>query len=844
RTSRHVNDLFSLLPPDVDAFVRLFDTAARSGSLDVHDPLGLKQAAGEADKASLRLMGGFGAGGGRFAAPAAPAAPEAAPAAEAALRALAADLGMRGEAKKAAKDASDFRRKALRRAGAVQLDDAAELGDVADLAKNGFAFYDAGRQDREQQRQLYRKLDKTWEWAENNYHHLTIDQQTAGLIGVNAFWNDFARHDPATPFVSANLAAASRNFPEMLLALAVLDLPFEAPKHETQFEGLKMTLTPGGPMIIFHEQIQPSAAPDGAAKVLVSQNYFRFGDRQRVENGETVDKFVTDEFLAHTVYGCQIVVTNPTSSRQKLNALVQVPQGAIAVLNAQPTKSIHLGLEPYHTQTLEYHFYFPAAGEFPHFPVHVAKNETLIAATAPTTLAVVDKPTKIDTESWDYVSQYASSDDVLKFLEAHNVNALNLDKIAWRMRDPEVFSSVVALLAGRHVYQHTLWSYALLHDHVAAAREYLQHADAVVNECGGRIVSPLLTIDPVARRSFEHLDYKPLVNARAHGLGQRRQIVNDRFHQQYHRLLRELAHTRQPSDADLLTVTYYLLEQDRVEEAIDTFAQVAAGNVATKLQHDYCAAYLDFFSGRTDRARAIAAKYSEHPVERWCKTFATIAAQIDEADGQAAQLVDADDRNQQETKLAATEPGFDFTVEAKQIELHFQNLKTVRVNFYEIDAELLFSRNPFVQQFGGQFAAIRPNHSIDLELPEGAVHTVALPAQLANKNVLVEVVGAGQTKTQAYYAHSLAVQVVENYGQVKVAHQKTLQPVPRAYVKVYAAMADGRVKFYKDGYTDLRGRFDYASLNTNDLDVATKFSVLVLSDEYGALVREASPPKR
>ena len=53
----------------------------------------------------------------------------------------------------------------------------------------------------------------------------------------------------------------------------------------------------------------------------------------------------------------------------------------------------------------------------------------------------------------------------------------------------------------------------------------------------------------------------------------------------------------------------------------------------------------------------------------------------------------------------------------------------------------------------------------------------------------------------------------------------TTKPVSKAYVKVYAQMADGQVKSYEDGYTDLRGRFDYASLNTNDLDVAQKFSV-------------------
>jgi hypothetical protein len=57
-------------------------------------------------------------------------------------------------------------------------------------------------------------------------------------------------------------------------------------------------------------------------------------------------------------------------------------------------------------------------------------------------------------------------------------------------------------------------------------------------------------------------------------------------------------------------------------------------------------------------------------------------------------------------------------------------------------------------------------------------------------------------------------------------------------------MKDGQVRFYKDGYTDLRGRFDYTSLNTNELDFVGKFSLLVLSDEHGAVVKEASPPKR
>src|SRR5262249_32653255 len=158
------------------------------------------------------------------------------------------------------------------------------------------------------------------------------------------------------------------------------------------------------------------------------------------------------------------------------------------------------------------------------------------------------------------------------------------------------------------------WSYALMHNAVAAAREFLQHADSIVNECGGRIASPLLTVDPVARRTYEHLEYKPLVNARAHALGKRRQIVNDRLNQQYHRLLHAPAPERRLSNEDWLAVTYYFLVQDRVAEALATFARVEADKPATRLQYDYCAAYLDFFNGDHARARALAANYSDHPV--------------------------------------------------------------------------------------------------------------------------------------------------------------------------------------------------------------------------------------
>src|SRR5205823_11354001 len=109
-----------------------------------------------------------------------------------------------------------------------------------------------------------------------------------------------------------------------------------------------------------------------------------------------------------------------------------------------------------------------------------------------------------------------------------------------------------------------------------------------------------------------------------------------------------------------------------------------------------------------------------------------------------------------------------------------------------MDVELLFSRNPFVQEVGGPFASIRPNATQMVKLPAdkgannvgrasttpgsellaslegGSAKPVAssatptassasgfvipLPKDLVSRNVLVEVTAAGKTRSHPYYA--------------------------------------------------------------------------------------------
>jgi hypothetical protein len=241
-------------------------------------------------------------------------------------------------------------------------------------------------------------------------------------VTVNRFWRDYARHDGRSPFMSVNLAEACGNLTEMLCALAVLDLPFESTKPEVAYDGPRMTFKPKGRTAMFLRQIQPAEASTDRVPVLVSQNFLRDNDRFRHEGQERFDKYVVDEFLVHTVYVCQVVLTNPTSSPHKLDLLLQIPMGAIPAKNGFYSRSVPVTLASYATQSIEYAFYFPVAGTYEHFPVHVSKNERMVSAAPPVRLKAVDRLSRMDQTSWEYLSQHADAKTVLRFLEESNVD--------------------------------------------------------------------------------------------------------------------------------------------------------------------------------------------------------------------------------------------------------------------------------------------------------------------------------------------------------------------------------------------------------------------------------------
>ena len=194
---------------------------------------------------------------------------------------------------------------------------------------------------------------------------------------------------------------------------------------------------------------------------------------------------------------------------------------------------------------------------------------------------------------------------------------------------------------------------------------------------------------------------------------------------------------------------------------------------------------------------------------------------------------------------AKTAPALELAIEGTTLAVRYENLAECEVRYYELDVEFAFSAKPFASTDGTSAAFVQPNAREVRSLPDdGEQITFALPAELQQKNVLVEVRAGGLTRSRQYFTNALDVRFLESYGQVAVSEPGGKTPLVRTYVKVFARMPDGNVRFHKDGYTDLRGRFDYASVSDDPNAGAERYAVLVLDEQRGAVIREIALPSR
>ena len=688
----------------------------------------------------------------------------------------------------------------------------AQMAKAADMAKS--------MKRRSHNRQFYRPPERTKEWVESHWYKRRHSEDTSKLVSPNRYWRDYAEaiaKGEADSFRSANIIYVN-GFSGMIAALATSHVGFDAKNGES---------------VVFSRSAAMRSAASAARDTVRLERHFFEADEKN-EDGSF--KEATDEFVRGRVYFAETIVINPTVKRRRVRIVSQIPEGAFALKGCDAAEDKTLVVGAYETGLLpKAYFYFPLAEEgLGKVPDAVAlERGERVGAGGEFVCNVVLESAKRDTTSWRYVSQKATKGEVLEYLKTKNLVNVDLTKIGWRFADGEFAKKALEILESRGAYCQGLWLAGFKWKDTYDARrvkEALSRRENVKKLAplfGPVFKSSLIEIEPEEADLFEHREYWPIINARTHAKGGAATIANTALAKEYRAFLDVLAAKRELSARDRLLAAVYLIAQDRIPEAEAHVAAVDAADVDTKMQLAYMKAYLAFAHGDAAEGRKIAAKWTKSTVGIWQKRFNEVVTQADEVLGGGANGERADGVGA--PSLAVRADLSDGV--ARGVILTASNLRKCMVKVYPVDVEIGFSKNPFggASASGGGVLSMKPAWSKEVSVEEGNETRVELPDELKRANLVVVATGAdGRVEERLELTPgALDVQVSHETRQLRVRDLKG-KPLAGAYVKVYVRdAARTETKFHKDGYTDLRGAFDYESVSTDTDFRPAEFAVFV-----------------
>ena len=674
-------------------------------------------------------------------------------------------------------------------------------------------------------------------WGESNYYNR--NNLTGGpTINENQFWIDFASHASETPFLSPSFIECSDSCSAMMMALSVMDLPFHGKKPQVKVDHLTLDITSRSPMILFYRDMREVNKTAHSSSLLLRKNFFLLGDRTRVDSrGITVENPVQNTFLAGVPYLASLVITNPTITPQHLQVLYQIPRGAIPLQGNRSTRVVDLTLKPHATSYVEYSFYFPSPGIFPHFPEHVIeKNEVQAVAKngllgSNASIKVVSQVKPKDQKSWLSVARFGSNAEVLNRLHEVNLQRVSLQPILWRLSEKSFFHQVVSLLNKRLHYDPYVFAYGFKHNDTKAMETYIAHLP-VSQFFGENFDAPLVHVDALRQNLWQHLEFSPLLNTRRHPFKGKYQITNELLENQYASLLNTLLWKTHITQDDQLSLIYYLFLQDRIEEAIARFQSLKKEEITARMQYDYLHCYVLFYQEKPAEAARIASKWKNAPSLLWRKRFGDVIAQNREI----AEVA-------QKKSTPTVHPKSNLTPQLRVLpidnglQINYADIDEVSIKLYKIDLEVMFSNTPFYTDNTSIQPSILPNKSLKVHLPKGKKQMlVKLPQDMQYGNILAVMDAASIHQVLVLNSSALFVSRDLSSRTLTVTQSKNNRVLPRCYVKIYVELDDGEVVFFKDGYTDLRGKFPYETHPTIKPQHIKRYSILTSHPQYGSKI--------
>lgn len=649
-------------------------------------------------------------------------------------------------------------------------------------------------------RPYFRQVDSTKEYIESNYI-----SEAPSEVGWE-FWSQVASHTLSETVLHAHLSLT-----EVIIAVGVTDLPW-IPTHRPFISsglGAEMEITSN--CIVLHRDVQTVGEVE-KEDLAIAQYY--------TEPSVSSDLYRPKEFVKGRAYTSKVVLTNMSSRLYSLDLLLQIPQGSIPLGSFQFLQVQTIELPPYATTFSSSTFYFPEAGVFTHSPAWASIANIVVKSTPNRGLLTVKtQETELNLDSFRDITRAGNKTAVLNFLQSKNIHdeAVGVDyrELEWMLVEETFFVQVTEVLRRRSVYVHSVWCFSLLHGTLPALSEFLGSSPFLTSTVGPAFQSQLLSTS----FPFPYREYFPLINARAHPLGSQSRITNQQFRATYDQWLSYIGDKGHLQEEDKLCFVQYLCLQGRYQLAYHVLNTV--NSTVSPLQNAYLRAFLN-----ETEARNILIEYSNYPILPWKRRFQTISEHIIESE---------------RSEIASNDPITEVKVVEDTIRIISSGTQAAQIRIHPIDLEVLFSRSPFLHQNTEICSYTSPTYTETIPITTNNITIYPLPEAYRRGNQYLVVEIAGQEWVELYLKSNLHVQVWEMQGELKVTGER-LEVVRGAYVKVYARKQDGSVGFYKDGYTDIRGRFGYATLSTNDLDLVTRFSILVASPDQGATVLEVSPP--
>ncbi|CEP11483.1 hypothetical protein [Parasitella parasitica] len=761
----------------------------------------------------------------------------------------------------------------------------------------------------------YKYTEATSEWTEMGFFY-------QNRVPLKQFWIDYVEHhincqSPGSYFLSENFIYCLDSPAELFYVLALMDLPFAS---DTDWkidaavdDGSQSSLVISAaeqPLMVFYRTLtenQGAFSSNNQHNLMLGQEIFVFDLAASIDSEECIKINPTTQALEPAVeYGSHLVISNVSSKPLTCQVTVQIPTGSVPTQTTTYCKSSTIRIEPYSTwHQVVGTFYFPTAGEYVIVPVTVSTSsgDELIGMIEATNICVNEQFSGTASndsnqaapisQSWSAIANSGSNEQVLRFLSSYRkLDKLDFSFISWRMSSRDFARSVFDTLKARYFLAQDIWKYGISHQFADVIRDLLLYqSNSLLSQVGQVFDSPLIASDKLKEHELLIFDYYPLLNARAHPLKPTAEILNQQFYQQYNKFLDYLSlKSRAPADSDLIILTLYLLLQDRIGEAQATFARIQNTDHPTnQVLFDYLSAYLktripvtadqaDMQQLDLQAIKDIASKYKDFGVVKWRQLFKNLHDFVCEVEQGSLAITD----NSRQSNRILSEPILEFMVDQRNDELvvQYTNIKSIEIKYYDMNIEVMFSNNPFMNSSGDKatsenFNWIKPSYAVTMELPEqkpsadeqdedfdiigvgqvNALQTIKVPFNGGNKNVFVEISSGSIKRRHAYYANRLYTHLAESFGVVRVMSEKSKRPLAGVYIKVYARLKGGVIHFWKDGYTGLNGVFDYISVTEGNqlmgsnanlknvmMEKIDKLSILVLSAEEGATVKEAYPP--